>query len=395
MPLTLPFSRGPARSQMKRIVIWASIQYAVHVDGATVHVSGPEERHVEFGDGTTSFATLSGGEGFINSTVPVNAPDFVTMTGTSVNEMMTLIREQQTILVSRQVEIDALKAFVGMIPSPPSSPGPIYVEPGIGTLQAAVDSAPSGSELDLVNGTYTATGDNVLVLNKSITLRAQYPGGAILDGQDARRVIFVDELPTGALVHFEGLRITNGVTNGYSAMAYGAGLYILAGNREHGTRVELHNVQIVDNAARYGGDIGLWRGGGAYIGGGSNVSFAQCELSENRASHGAGVYIDSSTVSFLQSTIHSNIAGYKGAGIKADSSDIVLDRSSIRFNTGGDYGGGINTMQSTVALMSTVVLDNTAPWNGGASNNMMVSGSTCAFPAVPVLGITGDISLCQ
>ena len=107
---------------MKRIiVVWASIQCAAHVDGATIHVTGPDERQVEFGDGTTSFATLSGGEGYINSTVTVSAPEFVTMTGTSVNEMMSLIREQQTTIISQQVEIAALKQFVGMMP-PPSSP---------------------------------------------------------------------------------------------------------------------------------------------------------------------------------------------------------------------------------------------------------------------------------
>ena len=110
---------------MKRIVVWATVQYAVHVDGATIHVTGPDERQVEFGDGTTSFATLSGGEGYINSTVTVNAPDFVTMTGKSVNEMKALIRAQQTAIVAQQVEIAALKQFVGMaLPPlvPPSTP---------------------------------------------------------------------------------------------------------------------------------------------------------------------------------------------------------------------------------------------------------------------------------
>lgn len=87
LSLPVPFSRHPARSQMKRIVAWASIQYAAHVDGATIHVTGPEERQVEFGDGTTSFATLSGGEGYINSTVSVYAPDFVTASGVSVDAL--------------------------------------------------------------------------------------------------------------------------------------------------------------------------------------------------------------------------------------------------------------------------------------------------------------------
>jgi len=104
---------------MKLAVVLASLQFAMHINGATLHVTGPDERQLEFGDGTTSFATLSGGEGFINSTVTVNAPDFVTMTGTSVNEMMTLIRDQQA-------TIRDLKEFVGMMPpsSPPPTPPP-------------------------------------------------------------------------------------------------------------------------------------------------------------------------------------------------------------------------------------------------------------------------------
>ena len=69
---------------MMRIAVWAFVHYAMPVDGATIHVTGPEERQVEFGDGTTSFAVLSGGEGFINSTVTLHAPDFATMEGTSV-----------------------------------------------------------------------------------------------------------------------------------------------------------------------------------------------------------------------------------------------------------------------------------------------------------------------
>lgn len=92
------------------IVIWASIQYAALVDGATIHVTGPDERQVEFGDGTTSFATLSGGEGYINSTVTVYGPDFVTMTGASVNEMMTLIRELQATVASQQARLDSQQA---------------------------------------------------------------------------------------------------------------------------------------------------------------------------------------------------------------------------------------------------------------------------------------------
>jgi len=110
--------------QMKRIVVWTSIFYAGYVDGATIHVTGPDERQVEFGDGTTSFATLSGGEGFINSTVTVTAPDFVTMTGTSMNEMMALIRQQQVALIAQQAELNVIRAACTPAPSGPPPSGP-------------------------------------------------------------------------------------------------------------------------------------------------------------------------------------------------------------------------------------------------------------------------------
>jgi hypothetical protein len=109
---------------MKRMVaVLAFLPHAVHVNGATLHITG-SEKQVVFGDGTTAFATLSGGEGFINSTVNVSAPDFVTMTGTSLNNMMTLIRAQQVASIAHQAEIDALKELVGMMPSsaPPTLP---------------------------------------------------------------------------------------------------------------------------------------------------------------------------------------------------------------------------------------------------------------------------------
>ena len=152
---------------MKRlIVVWASVQYAIHVDGATIHVTGPDKRQVEFGDGTTSFATLSGGEGFINSTVTVNAPDFVTMTGTSVNEMITLIRNQQTTIVSQQVEIEALKQFVGMMP--PSMPSVCIANLSLGFTDANIGNENFNTGANLSNfvcgvhgyETVSATGSN-------------------------------------------------------------------------------------------------------------------------------------------------------------------------------------------------------------------------------------------
>ena len=86
------------------------------------------------------------------------------------------------------------------------------VQPGEDTLQAALTAASPGDELVLADGTYTGNGgnagstDNVLVINKDITIRAQNAGQAVLDGQGTRRVLYVGS----GTVSLEGLNFTNG-----------------------------------------------------------------------------------------------------------------------------------------------------------------------------------------
>ena len=90
------------------------------------------------------------------------------------------------------------------------------VQPG-DNLQTVVDNASPGDEIVLGDGTYTgsgtsASGNNMLYINKDITIRALNPGQAVLDGETARRVLYVQ---SGA-VALEGLNITRGSASGVS-----------------------------------------------------------------------------------------------------------------------------------------------------------------------------------
>ena len=90
------------------------------------------------------------------------------------------------------------------------------VQPGV-NLQTVVDNASPGDEIVLGDGTYTgsgtsANGNNMLYINKDITIRALNPGQAVLDGETARRVLYVQ---SGA-VALEGLNITRGSATGVS-----------------------------------------------------------------------------------------------------------------------------------------------------------------------------------
>ena len=83
---------------------------------------------------------------------------------------------------------------------------PHPVEPGNGTLQVAYEAASAGDELVLRDGNYTGSGGNVLEIAKNITIRAQIVGMAILDGENARGVVYIS---SGAVV-LEGLVVTKG-----------------------------------------------------------------------------------------------------------------------------------------------------------------------------------------
>ena len=80
------------------------------------------------------------------------------------------------------------------------------VQPGLDTVQTALSTANTGDILELANGVYTGSGDNVLEISKDITIRAQNSGQAVLDGENARRVVVIND---GA-ANLEGLVITKG-----------------------------------------------------------------------------------------------------------------------------------------------------------------------------------------
>lgn len=79
-------------------------------------------------------------------------------------------------------------------------------------LATAYANAADGDVLLLQDGTYTGSGTTMLTVSKSITLRAQTPGQAVLDGQNARRVLRVS---SGTVV-VDGLSITRGSVSAHS-----------------------------------------------------------------------------------------------------------------------------------------------------------------------------------
>ena len=100
-------------------------------------------------------------------------------------------------------------------------------------LQTKLNSAGAGDTLNLADGTYTGSGSNVLEISKDITIRAQNSGQAILDGENARRVIVI----ASGTVTLEGLNITRGYAS------HGGGVFI------NGGTVMLNNCDVYSNTS--------------------------------------------------------------------------------------------------------------------------------------------------
>ena len=78
------------------------------------------------------------------------------------------------------------------------------VAPGSNTLQAAVDRASDGDVLELANGTYTGTSDQVVSITKDVVIRALHPGQVVLDGEETHGALHI----SSGTVALWGLKIT-------------------------------------------------------------------------------------------------------------------------------------------------------------------------------------------
>ena len=137
-----------------------------------------------------------------------------------------------------------------------------------------LDSAPDGSEIVLADGTYTSgQSPNFLSISKDITVRALNPRGAILDGQNGRRLFCIS---TSGTVVIEGLDLTRG-------------------------------------RARAGTCGGNWRGGAVILWGGGTLTIDNVHMYQNEAGGSGGgvggaIFVASGTLRLINSLMHSNTA---------------------------------------------------------------------------------------
>lgn len=140
------------------------------------------------------------------------------------------------------------------------------VQPGSGTLQAAFAAAAPGNELVLADGIYTGAdergdaytlgGDQLLLIDKDVTIRAQNPGRATLDAQGSpstsRRVLYIGHAPwysTGTMSATDPPPVVTLVglvlTGGYSSLSVCSALF-----ESHSLPLAIQNTSFLTHALR-------------------------------------------------------------------------------------------------------------------------------------------------
>ncbi|MFO0828406.1 MAG: hypothetical protein U0572_09675 [Phycisphaerales bacterium] len=281
------------------------------------------------------------------------------------------------------------------------------------TIQAAIDASANGDVINVAPGTYV---EHIRFKGKAITVRG-VAGAAttVLDGAGVGPVVRFTELE-GPGSRLEGVRVTNGasfigggilaisssptisecIVDACSAVERGGGLAILAGDPE------VSQCTFTNNTARV-------RGGAVYVASGASPVFEGCTFESNSvlplystdpcgggaiavlsasadvsgcdfvdnlvsdddstggsSASGGGMFLESSSMSLLDSTFYSNAATASSANRLA-------------------RGGAIRAMQSSLTLTACAFQGNTASnstssWaSGGAVDADSLTVDGCMF----------------
>lgn len=221
------------------------------------------------------------------------------------------------------------------------------------TINGAMEKATNGDTIEVAVGTYTGSGNEVLLIEKSITLLGGWNsnftaqiGMSIIDGQKLRHGITIPDQNTNALLdHFT-------IQNGFGVtIQTGMG----GGINNFGT-LTLNNSLVT-------GNVSSWMGGGIYNH--NTLTLNNTTVSGNSAGSGgsgggggAGIENYSGTATLNNSTVSDNtiIGSLQGSGI-SNFDTVILNNSTVSGNKGGS-GSGIYVFVGSVELNNSTVSNN-------------------------------------
>jgi len=231
------------------------------------------------------------------------------------------------------------------------------------TLPAALQKSVDGDVIYVADGTYTGLGENVLVIDKPISISGGWNlafdsqiGYSTIDGQKARRGILIrnDNFSTPIQVNIDHFIILNGYSYLNGNSSYGGGI---ANEYES---LYLSNSILEFNSSN--------RGGGLYSSGKSILNHVMVQ--NNKSSIGGGGIFSESSLAIESSVVSGNISDGNGGGIE-NHSGLTVSNTTIAQNASLTMEGGgifIYTDQQSVFNNVTITENYAAEYGGGISN---------------------------
>lgn len=320
---------------------------------------------------------------------------------------------------------------------------------GCGSLRKAVELANSGDvvqfEPSINSSTITLTSGQITI-DKNLTIQGNGFIFTKIDGNSTGRIFSINQADTVSItgVGLQNGNATNGgaiTTKGYTTISNsylnnntatnGGAVYADDG------RFNLNNSIVVSNSADTGGAVVVLNpcifnssntgyvenvanevGGAMRLGMATVSTLSSCQVNENQAIDGGGIYhegllnitgsslygnntsgmggalltIDGGTLAMNQSTLDSNISNGDGAGIfnygsidiqnstfsrnktisgagaglcMAPGGSATFSNSTLSGNIGGNGGGGIYSVGTSLNITNCTITENTTPQGGG------------------------------
>jgi len=270
-----------------------------------------------------------------------------------------------------------------------ADPGEWFVKPnGTGSactpahpcaLPDALSKATDGDTVYVARGIYTGTGSAVITITRSITLYGGWDGTMAtppvrepslyptrLDGQDARRVVYVGE---GITLTIDGFIIARGNASNVVNAGSGGGIYASAASLVVTNNVITNNVAYTSTTTwGYGGGIYLgYTSAPALISGNVIVSNTANAVGFGQ---GGGLYMKYASAIIYDNTFRANVAGCcsNGAGgglylYRVESPATVSGNriiSNAATTSGEGFGGGFYSEFGLVTIEDNTIVGNVA-----------------------------------
>ncbi|HEX5943522.1 MAG TPA: M4 family metallopeptidase, partial [Anaerolineales bacterium] len=237
------------------------------------------------------------------------------------------------------------------------------------TINGAIGKASTGDLIKVAVGTYTGTGTDVVLINKSVNLSGGWnaaftaqSGISTIDAQKARRGVSVS-----AATSFERFIVTNGNAKAVNLNGLGGGVYILAD-----VSVTFTNSSIQNNVAQVGG--GIYKTIGS-----QSLTINNSTVVNNLALNGGGMEVDSSSLILNNSTVYNNSATAVGGGINIYNTTLTLNNSTISKNLASYIGGGIFAHTASMTVTNTTISKNSSTDSGGGIYIQAATGSNVSL----------------